>query len=138
MREYWNLPEATAAAFSDGWYRSGDGGYLDEDGYLYMADRIRDMIIRGAENIYPTEVENTLYEHPAVAEVAVVGVPDEKWGEAVKAVVVLKQGAAASKEVLISFLRQRLAGYKIPRVYQFVTELPRTPSGKVKKYKLRS
>jgi len=137
MREYWNLPEATAEAFSQGWYRSGDGGYVDEDGYLYMADRIRDMIISGAENIYPMEVENALYEHPAVAEVAVIGVADEKWGEAVKAIIVPASGERVTGDALIAFLRERLAGYKIPRIYQFVSELPRTPSGKIQKYRLR-
>ena len=137
MKEYWNNPEATAEVCVDGWYKSGDGGYLDEDGFLYMSDRIKDMIISGGENIYPTEVENAFYEHPTIAEVAVVGVADEKWGEAVKAVVVLKPGLHAAEEELIVFLRERLAGYKIPRIYNFVSELPRTASGKIQKYKLR-
>ena len=102
-----------------------------------MADRIKDMIISGAENIYPTEVENALVEHPAVAEAAVVGMPDDKWGEAVKGVVVLAAGQKVKEDELIDFLRDRLAAYKIPRTYVFIDELPRTASGKIQKYKLR-
>ncbi|NIB38871.1 long-chain-fatty-acid--CoA ligase [Pseudomaricurvus alkylphenolicus] len=138
MSGYWNLPEATAEVLTDGWYRSGDGGRMDADGYLFMADRIKDMIVSGGENVYPSEVENALDEHEAVAEVAVVGVPDEKWGETVKAVIVQAENAEVTAEALIEFLRERLAGYKIPRQYQFVEALPRTPSGKVKKFELRS
>lgn len=137
MKGYWNLPEATAEVLEDGWYRSGDGGRLDEEGFLYMGDRIRDMIVSGGENIYPTEVENALMEHPAIAEVAVIGVPHEKWGEAARAFVVLADGVKASPERLIAFLRDRLAGFKIPREFEFVEELPRTASGKVKKFELR-
>ena len=136
MKGYWKLPEATAEVLADGWYRSGDGGRLDEEGFLYMGDRIRDMIVSGGENIYPSEVENALIEHPGVADVAVIAVPHEKWGEAAKGVVVLAEGMAVSPEELISFLRDRLAGYKIPRIYEFIPELPRTASGKVKKFEL--
>ena len=137
MQGYWNRPEATAEAFEDGWYRSGDGGHMDEEGFIYITDRIKDMVVSGGENIYPSEVENALYEHPAVSEVAVVGVPDEKWGEALKAVVVLTGGVETTNEELIGFLRGRLAGYKIPRRYEYTEEIPRTASGKVQKYLLR-
>jgi acyl-CoA synthetase (AMP-forming)/AMP-acid ligase II len=138
MKGYWKLPEATARVLENGWYRSGDGGRLDEEGFLYLGDRIRDMIISGGENIYPSEIENALFEHPAVSDAAVIGVPHQKWGEAAKAAVVLADGQEASPEELISFLRGRLAGYKIPRIYEFIPELPRTASGKVKKFQLRS
>lgn len=137
MQGYWNKPEATADAFSDGWYRSGDGGRIDESGFVFMSDRIKDMIVSGAENIYPSEVESAIDEHPMVVESAVVGLPDEKWGEKLKASVVVREDANVSDEQLIEFLRERLAGYKIPRLYEFVQELPRTASGKVQKYKLR-
>ena len=137
MKEYWNKPEATAEAIVDGWYRTGDGGHLDDEGFLYVTDRIKDMIISGGENVYSTEVENALYEHPAVAETAVVGVPDEKWGEKIKGVVVFAKDQTATEEELIAFLRERLAGYKIPRLYEFIDALPRTASGKVQKFKLR-
>ena len=137
MQGYWNRPEATAEVLSGGWYRTGDGGRMDADGYVFMADRIKDMIVSGGENIYPSEVENALYENPGVAEVAVVGVPHEKWGEAVKAVVVAAAGASLNQDELTAFLRERLAGYKVPRLYEFVEALPRTPSGKIKKFELR-
>ena len=137
MKEYWNKPEATAEVTVNGWYKSGDGARIDEDGFIFMADRIKDMIISGAENIYPTEVENALVEHPAVAEAAVVGMPDDKWGEAVKGVVVLAAGQKVKEDELIDFLRDRLAAYKIPRTYVFIDELPRMASGKIQKYKLR-
>tara|TARA_B110000503_G_scaffold85681_1_gene130389 strand:- start:232 stop:1773 length:1542 start_codon:yes stop_codon:yes gene_type:complete len=137
MLGYWNRPEATEEVICDGWYRSGDGGRMDEEGFVYMADRIKDMIVSGGENIYPSEVEHALYEHPGVAEVAVVGVPDEKWGETVKAVIVAVSKEKLDKEELIGFLRERLAGFKIPRLYDFVDALPRTPSGKIKKFELK-
>ena len=139
MKGYWKRPEATAKVLRDGWFYTGDAGYLDQDGYLFVHDRIKDMIVSGAENIYPAEVESALFAHPAVADVAVIGVPDEKWGETVKAVVVL---AAAEKgkltaETLISFARERIAGYKVPRSIDFVDELPRNGSGKLLKRELR-
>lgn len=138
MSEYWNQPQATAAVLQEGWYKSGDGGRLDDDGYLYLGDRIKDMIVSGAENIYPSEIEHALVEHPAVAAAAVVGIPHEKWGEAPKAyLVVAPDGKAVSDEELVEFLRSRLAGYKIPRVYEYIDELPMTASGKVKKFELR-
>ncbi len=137
MQAYHNRPDATAAAIRDGWYYSGDAGYMDEDGYLYIYDRVKDMIVSGAENIYPAEVESALHEHPAVQDAAVIGVPDEKWGEAVKAIVVLKADKGLSEAELIAFVRERIAGYKVPKSVDFVTELPRNPSGKILKKDLR-
>jgi acyl-CoA synthetase (AMP-forming)/AMP-acid ligase II len=138
MAGYFNRPEETAAALtSDGWLRTGDGGYVDEDGHLFLTDRIKDMIVSGGENVYPVEVEEALAHHPAVADVAVVGVPDERWGETVKALVVTAPGATVEAQDLIAFARGRLAGYKLPRSVEFVGELPRTPSGKVLKRALR-
>lgn len=135
MAGYHNKPEATAKAVIDGWYHTGDAGYLDADGYLYIHDRVKDMIVSGAENIYPAEVENALHEHPAVADCAVIGVPDDKWGEAVKAIVV-KKGDVTPEE-LIAFARQRIAGYKVPKSVDFIDALPRNPSGKILKKDLR-
>ncbi|HLY56585.1 MAG TPA: long-chain-fatty-acid--CoA ligase [Stellaceae bacterium] len=138
MRGYWNRPEDTAAAMTeDGWYRSGDAGYLDAEGFLYIHDRIKDMIVSGGENIYPAEVENAISGHPNVAEVAVIGVPDAKWGEAVKAVVVLRPGAAPDPASIVSWARQRIAGYKIPKSIDFIAALPRNPAGKVLRRELR-
>jgi long-chain acyl-CoA synthetase len=135
---YFNRPSETAAALTpDGWLRTGDGGYVDEDGYLFLADRIKDMIVSGGENIYPVEVEEALAQHAEVADVAVIGVPDTHWGEAVKALVVRRPGTRPAPEDLIAFARERLAGYKLPRSVDFVDELPRTPSGKVLKRELR-
>jgi long-chain acyl-CoA synthetase len=138
MAGYWRMPEATAATLdAEGWLRTGDAGYLDEDGYLYIHDRVKDMIISGAENIYPAEVENAIYGHPSVAEVAVIGVPDQKWGEAVKAVVVLKPGALANVEDILSFARSRIAAFKAPKSVDFVEVLPRNASGKVLRRQLQ-
>ena len=138
MPGYWNLPEATAATIdAEGWLRTGDAGYLDEDGYLYIHDRVKDMIISGAENIYPAEVESAIYGHPAVAEVAVVGVPDDKWGEAVKAFVVLKPGAEADEGAIITFARSRIAHFKAPKSVDFIDILPRNASGKILRKDLR-
>jgi fatty-acyl-CoA synthase len=138
MVGYWNLPEATARTLDhEGWLRTGDAGYMDKDGYLYIQDRIKDMIISGGENIYPAEVENALFSHPAVADVAVIGVPDDKWGEAVKAVVVRKTCAEVTPEALMVYARERIAGYKVPRSVDFVDALPRNPTGKILKRELR-
>ena len=138
MKGYWNLPEASKRTMTeDGWLRTGDAGYLDEDGYVYVHDRVKDMIISGAENIYPAEVESAIFGHPAIAEVAVIGVPDDKWGEAVKAVVVLKEGADVSPDEIIAFARTRIAGFKAPRTVDFIEALPRNPSGKILKRELR-
>jgi fatty-acyl-CoA synthase len=138
MLGYWNLPDASRRAMSDdGWLRTGDAGYVDENGYVYVHDRVKDMIISGAENIYPAEVESAIFGHPAVSEVAVIGVPDDTWGESVKAVIVLKPGQTATPEDIIAFARTRIAGYKAPKTIDFVTELPRNPSGKLLKRMLR-
>jgi long-chain acyl-CoA synthetase len=137
MAGYHNKPEATAKAIRDGWYLTGDAGTMDADGYLYIQDRVKDMIVSGAENIYPAEVENALHTHPAVRDAAVIGVPDPKWGEAVKAIVVLKDGAHATADEIIAHCRPLIAGYKIPKSVDFVAELPRNPSGKILKKELR-
>jgi acyl-CoA synthetase (AMP-forming)/AMP-acid ligase II len=145
LREYWRNPQATAEAFPEGrnerggWFRTGDAGYL-KDGYLYIHDRVKDMIISGGENIYPAEVENVLMQHPLVADGAVIGVPDERWGEAVKACVVLRPGAEAGKPLeadIVAFMRERLAPYKCPKSIDFLEALPRNPSGKLLKRVLR-
>jgi acyl-CoA synthetase (AMP-forming)/AMP-acid ligase II len=138
MKGYWNLPDATKRTMADdGWLRTGDAGYMDEDGYVYVHDRVKDMIISGGENIYPAEVENAVFGHPAVAEVAVIGVPDDTWGESVKAIVVLKDGQQASADEILAFARSRIAGYKTPRSVDFIEALPRNPSGKILKRELR-
>ncbi len=137
MAGYFNRPEETAAALVDGWLRTGDGGYLDDEGYLFLTDRIKDMIVSGGENVYPIEVEEALAQHPDVADVAVIGVPDDRWGETVMALVILRPGATPAAEDIVTSARERLAGYKLPRVVRFVDELPRTPSGKVLKRELR-
>ncbi|MFZ9394566.1 MAG: fatty acid--CoA ligase [Erythrobacter sp.] len=139
MRGYWNNPDATAATIdSEGWLRTGDAGYLDEDGYLYIHDRVKDMIISGGENVYPAEVENAIYAHPKVADVAVIGVPDEKWGEAVKACVVVKAGEELTEAEVIAHARQHIAGYKCPKSVDFIDALPRNPSGKILRRELRA
>ncbi|MFC7344187.1 acyl-CoA synthetase [Saccharopolyspora griseoalba] len=135
---YWRNPEATAASRTeDGWFRTGDIAKLDEEGHLHVVDRAKDMFISGGENVYPAEVENAIFEHPAVAEVAVVGVPDARWGEVGRAFVVCGPGAAPTREELRDFLRPRLAKYKIPQHVDVVDRLPRTGSGKIQKDKLR-
>ena len=137
MKGYWNLPDETAKAMKGDWFYTGDAGYLDSDGYLYIHDRVKDMIVSGGENVYPAEVESALFGHPAIADVAVIGVPDDKWGEAVKAIVVLKPGAEADAAGIIAFARERIAAYKAPRSVDFVEALPRNPSGKILKRELR-
>jgi acyl-CoA synthetase (AMP-forming)/AMP-acid ligase II len=137
MKGYWNNSEATAKSIQDGWFFTGDAGYLDEDGYLYIHDRIKDMIVSGGENVYPAEVENALFAHEAVGDVAVIGVPDDKWGEAVKAIIVLKPNAEASETDIISHCRDKIAGYKVPKSIDFTDVLPRNPSGKLLKRELR-
>lgn len=137
MSGYWNLPEATAEALKDGWFYCGDAGRMDDDGYLYIQDRIKDMIVSGGENVYPREVENVLFEHQAVADAAVIGIPSEQWGEAVLAFIVVKPGESVSTEEIIEFCREKLAGYKIPRQVEFTEVLPRNASGKVLKKDLR-
>jgi acyl-CoA synthetase (AMP-forming)/AMP-acid ligase II len=137
MLGYWNLPEATRNTLIDGFIHTGDAGYLDEDGYVYVHDRVKDMIVSGGENIYPAEVESALFGHPAIADVAVIGVPDERWGEAVKAIVVCKPGMSASADEIIGYARSRIAGFKCPKTVDFIAELPRNPSGKILKRDLR-
>jgi acyl-CoA synthetase (AMP-forming)/AMP-acid ligase II len=138
MAGYWNNPEATAATFVDGWLRTGDAGRMDEDGYLFIEDRVKDMVITGGENVYPAEVERVLIEHPEVAEVAVLGRPSEKWGETVHAVVTLEDTSDLDAADLIAYSRERLAHYKCPTGITFVESLPRNPTGKVLKRELRA
>lgn len=134
---YWKLPEATADAFRDGWFRTGDLATIDGEGYLNIVDRKKDAIVTGGEVVYSTEVENALYEHPAVLEAAVVSVPDERWGEAIKAVVVLKPGQTLTAEGLMAHCQERLARFKCPRSVDFIAALPRTGSGKIAKKEIR-
>ena len=137
MRGYWDQPEATAAAIADGWFHTGDGGFLGEDRSLTISDRKKDVIISGGENVSSIEVEDVLFSHPAVAEVAVIGVPDEKWGETVKALVVLAPGAEADARTLIDYCREKMAHYKCPTSVEMRESLPRTATGKLQKFKLR-
>ena len=134
---YWNRPEATTEAIVDGWLHSGDAAKYDEEGFYYIVDRWKDMFISGGENVYPAEVENVIYQHPAVAEVAVIGVPHSRWQEVGRAIVVIKEGHALTEEEIIEFCRGKLARYKIPRSVAFVDSLPRTAAGKVLKRELR-
>jgi acyl-CoA synthetase (AMP-forming)/AMP-acid ligase II len=134
---YWNQPEASAEALEGGWFHTGDGGDIDEGSYLTISDRKKDVIISGGENVSSIEVEDRLFSHPAVAEVAVIGVPDEKWGETVKALVVLGPGASATEAELIEWCREKLAHYKCPTSVEIRSELARTATGKLQKYKLR-
>jgi acyl-CoA synthetase (AMP-forming)/AMP-acid ligase II len=148
MKAYWRNPKATNEAFVDrdsdglGWFRSGDAGFL-QDGYLFLHDRIKDMIVSGGENIYPAEIENAMMKHPEIADIAAFGVPDAQWGESVKACVVLKPGSMyhddlkASSAAIISWTRDRLAHFKCPRSIDFVESIPRNPSGKILKRILR-
>jgi acyl-CoA synthetase (AMP-forming)/AMP-acid ligase II len=138
MKGYWNLPEATAKAIKGEWFYTGDAGYTDEEGYVYIYDRVKDMIVSGGENIYPAEVESAIFGHPAVADVAVIGVPDEKWGESVKAVIVKKPGVEATGDEIIAYARERIASYKVPRSVDFVEALPRNPTGKILKREIRA
>ena len=134
---YWKLPEETAKAIKNGWLHTGDMAVMDEEGYVTIVDRKKDMILTGGENVYSTEVENVLYIHPAILECAVVGVPDEKWGEAVKGIVVLKQGQTATEQEIIRFCKDRIAHYKAPKSIDFIEALPKTGSGKIQKKELR-
>jgi acyl-CoA synthetase (AMP-forming)/AMP-acid ligase II len=138
MAGYWNRPEAARDAIVDGWYRTGDGGYLDAEGFLYLTDRIKDMIVSGAENVYPNEVEEVLRKFPGVLDAAVVGMPDPHWGEAVTAVVECRDGATVDAAALIRFARGHLAAYKCPKSVAFVAALPRTASGKIQRGKARA
>jgi fatty-acyl-CoA synthase len=138
MLGYWNLPDATRKTLTeDGWVHTGDAAYMDEDGYIYIQDRIKDMIITGGENVYPAEVESAIYGHPDVAEVAVIGVPDARWGEAVKACVVPKPGREVDPAGVIAWARERIAPFKVPKSIDVIPELPRNPSGKILRRQLR-
>lgn len=138
-RGYWKLPEATAKTIdADGWLHTGDAGTMDEDGYVYIQDRIKDMIISGGENVYPAEVENAIFGHPAVSEVAVIGIPSERWGEEVKACVVPKPGAEIEEGELIAYTRERIAAFKTPKSVDVIAEMPRNASGKILRRQLRA
>ena len=139
MAGYWNKPEETAQALRGGWMHTGDAGYMDEEGFIFIIDRVKDMIVTGAENVYSTEVEHIIYQHPAVALCAVIGIPDEKWGEAVHAVITLKEGHTLTAKELISHCREQIAGYKCPRSVDIRTDpLPMSGAGKILKRKLRA
>ncbi len=138
MQGYWNKPELTANTLKDGWIHTGDGGYLDEDGFVYIVDRVKDMIISGGENVYSAEVENAVYQHPAVVECAVIGVPDEKWGERVHAIVRCHEGQSVKDHEIIAFCHELIANYKCPRSVEFRTEpMPLSGAGKILKTDLR-
>ena len=142
MKGYWHMPEETERSITpDGWFKTGDAGFVDDDGYLYIHDRVKDMIVSGGENVYPAEVENVLMSHPAIADVAVIGVPHERWGETAKAMVVRKAneaGAALTEQEVIDFARERLAKFKCPTSVDWIDALPRNPSGKILKKDLRA
>ncbi|WP_182524175.1 AMP-binding protein [Nocardioides dongkuii] len=138
LEGYWEQPEESAAALADGWFHTGDGGTIGDDGYLTISDRKKDVIITGGENVSSIEVEDVLFSHPAVAEVAVIGVPDEKWGETIKALVVLADGASATEAELIAWCKEKAAGYKAPTSVEVRTDLARTATGKLQKFKLRA
>jgi long-chain acyl-CoA synthetase len=137
MVEYWCLPDATAQTLIGDWIHTGDAGYLDEDGYLYICDRIKDMVIVAGENVYPAEIENALTKHQAVAEAAVIGVPHERWGEAIYAFVVTKPGHKVTARELMIFLRDHIASFKMPSQFCFVEQIPRNASGKILRRALR-
>jgi acyl-CoA synthetase (AMP-forming)/AMP-acid ligase II len=134
---YWENPDATGEALEGGWFHTGDGGSLDDENYVIISDRKKDVIITGGENVSSIEVEDAVFSHPAVAEVAVIGVPDEKWGEMVTALVVVAEGETVTGEEIIAHCRGKIAGYKIPKRIEFRDELARTATGKIQKFKLR-
>jgi acyl-CoA synthetase (AMP-forming)/AMP-acid ligase II len=136
MKEYWNRPDATEEAYADGWFRTGDVADIDEDGFVFIKDRIKDMIISGGENIYPAEIENVIISHPAISEVAVIGLPDDKWGEIACAVVVADP-SEASQEDIVKLCAEKLSRYKLPKKVEYIDVLPRNPAGKVLKRVLR-
>ena len=137
MKGYWNLPEETDEALRGGWMHTGDAGVVDDEGFVYIQDRVKDMIVSGGENVYPRMVEDVLFTHPTVADCAVIGVPDPQWGETVKAVVVLREGATATAEEIMDFCRGKLGGFERPTSVDFVADLPRNATGKVLKRVLR-
>ena len=138
MKGYWNLPDETKEKLKNGWLHTGDLGRVDAEGYVYVVERKNDMIISGGVNIYPREIEEVLYQHPAVQEASVIGVPDEYWGEASKAVVVVRPGAQATQEDIIQFCGERLAGFKKPKSVDFWQELPKSPQGKILKKSIKA
>jgi acyl-CoA synthetase (AMP-forming)/AMP-acid ligase II len=138
LEGYWEQPEESAKALADGWFHTGDGGTVDEDGYLTISDRKKDVIITGGENVSSIEVEDALFGHDGVAEVAVIGVPDERWGETIKALVVRSPDSTVTEDELIRHCKERLAGFKAPTSVEFRDELARTATGKLQKYKLRA
>jgi len=140
MKGYWNKPEETAKAVKNGWMHSGDAGYMDDDGYVYIVDRVKDMIISGGENVYSIEVENAIYQHPSVALCAVIGIPDDKWGEAIHAVISLKPDETVTSDAIIAHCRERIAGYKLPRSIEFrnTASMPLSGAGKILKHQIRS
>jgi acyl-CoA synthetase (AMP-forming)/AMP-acid ligase II len=138
MAGYWSQPEATADAIVDGWFHTGDGGAIDEFGYVTISDRKKDVIISGGENVSSIEVEDAIFQHPDVTEVAVIGIPDERWGELVTALVVKAEGSTLTAEDVITWTRQKLAGYKCPKRVEFRAMLDRTATGKLQKFKLRA
>ncbi len=137
MKGYLNMPDATTRTLRGGWMHTGDAGTLDDEGYLYIQDRISDMIVSGGENVYPRTVEEVLFKHPAIADAAVIGIPDKRWGETLKAVVVLREGTSATEEEIIEFCLGKIGGFELPRSVDFIDVLPRNPSGKVLKRVLR-
>lgn len=137
MSGYWKRPEATTKTLVDDWLYTGDLGYRDDRGYFYVVDRKNDMIISGGENVYPIEIENVISAHPDVLEVAVIGVPDQRWGQAVKAVVVVRQSRKTDPDSILNFCRGKLAGFKIPKSVDFIDSIPRNASGKITKNPLR-
>jgi len=137
MEGYWEQPEATSEAIVDGWFHTGDGGSIDDAQYVTISDRKKDVIISGGENVSSIEVEDAIFQHPDVTEVAVIGIPDDKWGELVTALVVTAAGSELSADEVIAWTRQRLAGYKCPKRVEFRTELARTATGKLQKFRLR-
>ena len=139
LTRYWNREDETDAALRDGWYHTGDAGYLDDEGYLFLVDRVKDMVVTGGENVYSTEVENAIATHPAVAQVAVIGIPDERWGEAVHAIVVRAPGQTVTPEELDAYARERIAGFKVPKSWDLRDEpLPLSGAMKVLKRELRA
>ncbi|MCY1405141.1 Long-chain-fatty-acid--CoA ligase [compost metagenome] len=137
MQGYWNKPEETASALRDGWFHSGDAAWMNDDGYIFVVDRVKDMIVSGGENVYSAEVENAIARHPAVAMCAVIGIPSEAWGEAVHAVVALRPGASAGADELRAYCREFIAGYKCPKTVEFRDSLPLSGAGKILKRELR-
>ena len=137
MAGYWNSPQASREVLVDGWFHTGDGGSIDDQGYLCITDRKKDVIITGGENVSSIEVEDCLFSHPAVAEVAVIGVPSDRWGETIKALVVVAPEAQVTEDQLIAYCKERLAGFKAPTSVEFRDSIPRTATGKIQKFKLR-